>query len=386
MSGDSVIFFLGAGASRAFGYPLTNEILPLVNDCLRDGRLFPDRNVVPPVRGEHGRALNPSGFLPNAMRVLLDDLTELLPGALDADALSPPSGVTPLSVTDLLSLIDHMIVNQSSPLRRYSVDRLVRLRGLVQRAIATVVSQPMNADTAAKERPRLTRFVGWLAARRREGLVVVTTNYDLAIERPLAEALGLGAVPPAGPGIDYGCSWRQASTVDVTGVLDVVRRRPDQADIAFFKLHGSISWLHCDLCDHVYINPTGSIFEGAYSSRFREESSCACGHWPLSPLLVAPSMVREVRDPSLLSIWQAALEALRRASRWIVVGYGLPPEDLAIRSMLIRAFRTAAAPPRIEVYENGAQPTVELRYRVLFGPAVQIFPGGMAQMIDSLPP
>ena len=317
------------------------------------------------------------------MRVLLDDLTELLPGALDADALSPPSGVTPLSVTDLLSLIDHMIVNQSSPLRRYST--LVRLRGLVQRAIATVVSQPMNADTAAKERPRLTRFVGWLAARRREGLVVVTTNYDLAIERPLAEALGLGAVPPAGPGIDYGCSWRQASTVDVTGVLDVVRRRPDQADIAFFKLHGSISWLHCDLCDHVYINPTGSIFEGAYSSRFREESSCACGHWPLSPLLVAPSMVREVRDPSLLSIWQAALEALRRASRWIVVGYGLPPEDLAIRSMLIRAFRTAAAPPRIEVYEQRSPADRRAALsRAVLDPLVQIFPGGMAQMIDSL--
>lgn len=385
MTTDSVIFFLGAGASRAFGYPLTNDILPLVNDCLRDGRLFPDRNVVPPIRGEHRRALNSSGFLPNAMGVLVDDLTELLPGALDAAALRPPLGVTPLSVTDLLSLIDHMIVNQSSPLRRYSVDKLVRLRGLVQRAIATVVSQPMDTDIAATEQHRLARFINWLVARRGQGLVVVTTNYDLAIERPLAEGLGLANVPPVGPRIDYGCSWRQAFTEDATG-QDVVQRRPDPADIAFFKLHGSISWLHCDLCDHVYINPTVSIFEGAYSSRFREESSCACGHWPLSPLLVAPSMVREVRDPSLLSIWQATLEALRRASRWIVVGYGLPPEDLAIRSMLIRAFRTAAREPRIEVYEKGLQPTVELRYRVLFGPAVQVFPGGMAQMIDSLPP
>src|SRR5262245_31374417 len=96
MAEDSVVFFLGAGASRAFGYPLTNDILPLVNDCLRDEKLFPDRNVVPPVRGEYGRQLNPSGFLPNAMKVLLDDMTELLPGAFDAAALRPPPGVTPL--------------------------------------------------------------------------------------------------------------------------------------------------------------------------------------------------------------------------------------------------------------------------------------------------
>ena len=49
-------------------------------------------------------------------------------------------------------------------------------------------------------------------------------------------------------------------------------------------------------------------------------------------------MVRDVRDPHLLNVWRAATEALRTATEWYVIGYSLPSEDLAIRSMLLRAF------------------------------------------------
>jgi len=154
----------------------------------------------------------------------------------------------------------------------------VRLRGQVQRAIATIVAQPLDDKTAAAESVRLKRLVDWLVARKKTGGAIITTNYDMAVEKPLAAALAVSALPPLYRlEIDYGCNWREAFNNDATG-QDLVRRRPQTPDIAFFKLHGSISWLHCELCDHVYINPTGSIFEGAYVSRFGPNSTCACGH------------------------------------------------------------------------------------------------------------
>lgn len=379
---DPVCLFFGAGASRAFGYPVTRDILPLLAERLEQNSLFQLMNVVPAVSGDDRNGLNAYGFLNDAMGVLRTDLTNLLPTALESSALRPPPDVTPLSVTDVLSLVDHLIVNRNPPVPGFSVDRLVRLRGQVQRAIATVVSDPVDEETAIAEGGRLHRLVSWLAARRKTGDTLITTNYDMAIERPLAEALtALASDPPCK--IDYGCTWRDATDNDPAGP---VRRRPESPDVAFFRLHGSISWLHCELCDHIYINPTGSIFEGAYSSRFSHESMCACGHGPLSPLLVAPSMVRDIRDTTLLSVWQSALEALRRATRWVFIGYSLPPEDLAIRSLLIRAFRTAPEPPVIEVYESGVQPTIALRYGLLFGQRAQMRSGGMAQFIDSLEP
>jgi hypothetical protein len=383
---DPVVLILGAGASRAFGYPLTKDILPLIADRLAQNTLFPAINIVPAVAGDDKNAINAHGFLNDAMAAFRKDLTDLLPTALDPAALRPPADVTPLSVTDVLSLIDHLIASQNAPLPGFSIERLVRLRGQVQRAIATIVSQSVDKPTEAAEAVRLTRLVAWLVARRQSDAAIVTTNYDMVIEKPLAEALAALGPPSHRTEIDYGCSWREAFNHDAVTGQDVVRRRPERPDIAFFKLHGSISWLHCELCDHVYINPTGSIFEGAYVSRFGPESTCACRHRPLSPLLVAPSMVREVRNTTLLSVWQSSLEALRRAKRWAIIGYSLPPEDLAIRSMLIRAFRTAPQSPVVEVYEHGIQPTVALRYQLLFGPTVQLFPGGMAQFVDGLVP
>jgi hypothetical protein len=42
----------------------------------------------------------------------------------------------------------------------------------------------------------------------------------------------------------------------------------------------------------------------------------------------------------LLEIWQTALEALREAETWYIIGYSLPPEDVAIRTILLRAYQS----------------------------------------------
>ena len=384
---EPICLFLGAGASKAFGYPITADILPLLAERLGARTLFPTLNVVPAIRGDDQASVNSLGFLNDAMGALRKDLTAFLPSALSPAALRPPVG-EPLSVTDLLSLIDHMVVSERPPLPAFSTERLIRLRGLVQRGIATVVSEPSNAARAASEADRLQRLVAWLVSRRLAGDAIVTTNYDMTIERPLVTLLTAQGSPhetPLSQRIDYGCSWREAFGADDLAGPDPVRRRPQNPELSFFKLHGSINWLHCGLCEHVYINPTGTIFQGAYVSRFGPESTCACGHRPLSTLLVAPSMVRDVRNPTLLSIWQSALDALRRAKRWVFVGYSLPAEDLAIRSTLIRAYRTAPSPPDVEVYEDGPKPTVRLRYELLFGEKTRMFEGGMAEFVDNLP-
>jgi hypothetical protein len=104
---------------------------------------------------------------------------------------------------------------------------------------------------------------------------------------------------------------------------------------------------------------------------------CRCGG-RLRSVVVTPSVVRDVRDGNLLSIWNAALEDLRRAHEWILIGYSLPSEDIAIRSLLLRAYhtRTRRASLRIRVVQwedpnrrAGSGPPLEhLRYRLFFPP------------------
>jgi hypothetical protein len=105
-------------------------------------------------------------------------------------------------------------------------------------------------------------------------------------------------------------------------------------------------------------------------------------------------MVRTIRDPDLLTIWRSALDAMRIADDWIIVGYSLPAEDIAIRSILLRAYHGRG--------RNGKQPDVRIvlrrprpenpdtdkrledRYRQLF-PECQFEYGGFETFIESLP-
>jgi len=100
-------------------------------------------------------------------------------------------------------------------------------------------------------------------------------------------------------------------------------------------------------------------------------------------MIVAPSFVRTVRDPILLEIWRNALETLRQADEWIIVGYSLPPEDVAIRSMLLRAFQgRATLSPRVTVVQQERKDPELTRYRLLF-PKHCYVAGGLTAYLDS---
>jgi hypothetical protein len=181
----------------------------------------------------------------------------------------------------------------------------------------------------------------------------------------------------------------------------VVYPRPNKASFGVYKLHGSLNWLRCDLCDNIYVNPVGAI---AYLSfllgdeverrkrgdpwlEHLEDSGankCHCGYRPLRHVIVAPSFVRAVRDVILLEIWRNALEALRQAEEWIIIGYSIPPEDVAIRSMLLRAYRgrDTGQRPRVTVIQREKKEPELSRYHLLF-PNHQYVAGGLAGYLDS---
>ena len=369
------ILFLGAGASKALGYPVTTEIFERILKRLKDRSLFASLNVVYPVTGEHGE-VNSAGFLPDAMKVLESELTVLFPGIF--------ASATPPQITEVLSLLDHLIFTGNSAVPRFPRERLTRLRALLERAVATVVTAPDNTRDAS-QLALVQRLAEWVVAEsgkpapHKHLVTVITTNYDLAVEKPLAEAVTAKHGPYR---IDYGFNWRDPFQPE--DGEELVRMRPADPAVGFYTLHGSINWLRCPLCEHVYLNGLGPIFHQAFASRMRDESTCSCYHWPLGTLLVAPSMIRDIRDPNLLGIWQAALEAMRLAQRWVVVGYSLPSEDLAIRSLFLRAARARGDQPAVELYEHGVRPEVEARYRLLL-PNVSYDGGGFEKFIHGLP-
>ena len=106
--------FLGAGASKAFGYPLTGEILPAIRAGLNDGTLFPVESNPKRERAK--------------MKRLREHLTTLLPAFFD-DGIELPL------ITDVLSLIDLLLSTGEIAVPMLSTEEMEDLRTLLEEAI-----------------------------------------------------------------------------------------------------------------------------------------------------------------------------------------------------------------------------------------------------------
>jgi NAD-dependent SIR2 family protein deacetylase len=330
------VVFLGAGASKAFGLPLTGEIMPRMV-----GRLhLHSKSQIPLFKGPERQRL---------VREFEQALKTLYPGlGLDPTAKELPN------ITNVLSLVDHLIIYESPAGRAFGKEPMTRARRLLERALMEVL---LNHDLSGvmeeleeyqqyhpaikkivldytrpmtrRQNENLETFHTWIEAKRKRGPVtIITTNYDVSVEALIVKSRQFVPLPSA---IDFGFDWRDA-------YISRLHPRPLRPKLAYFKLHGSLNWLRCDLCGQVYVNPHEAIAYMSFSARQCWANTCACGWWPLRHLIVAPSTVRDIRDAHLLNIWRSATEALRTAREWFIIGYSLPAEDLAIRSMFLRAF------------------------------------------------
>jgi hypothetical protein len=359
-SDGTIALFLGAGASRPFGFPVTGEILPAVLRRLRRRDLFP--------RGRGPR----SGRGEDSADELSELLGRLLPGLLAARVVPP-------LITDVFSLLDQMMATDSALAPGIDPAALGRLRLLLERAVAEVLAEPRGIRRRAG--PALQeKFADWIHRTCSGGrfVSVISTNYDFALERRLLSRFAARDIPAR---VDFGLTWRPADGA----VRRPLCRRPARPSLAILKLHGALNWLRCPLCEHLVIHPSEPIFREGHGEGADSWRTCACGYAPLRHVLVAPSMMTDMRDPNLLGVWQSALEALRTSAEWVIVGYSLPPQDVEIRSMLVRAYRARARPPRVRVVQHGKSRETEDRYRFLF-PDLVFDVGGVEGFLRQLLP
>lgn len=387
---SGTVIFLGAGASKPMGLPLTRDILPRILSEIEKRSLFGgDVDAI----NRLDRMLTATVFpgLASWRQCVGSNATwfEQLP-----------------AITDVLSLIDHLIQAGNAAALECGLTELVECRRLFERAIFEILGAGVSdakggpqeppemikksMDAAAELVPSLfhttssvaKEFAVWLrqlmgdqSEKGQLPLTVITSNYDLVVESELYSNYAYSAIWKH---FDFGTAFRDPDS----GTL---HPRPERPSLRFLKLHGSLNWLRCDLCDHVYMNPNGPIAYLAFKSKYQDgldfASTCHCGFTPLRHIMIAPSTVRDVHDANLMEIWKAAFEALRAADKWLIIGYSLPSEDVAIRSMFLRAWHARGysskpairviQPPPVQGAASGDQPATmsrtEVNYRLAFG-------------------
>jgi NAD-dependent SIR2 family protein deacetylase len=348
--------FLGAGASKAFGFPLTSELLPRMLELLEDPSpdpLFEHAGVDLPGFRRRIEAFIP-GLGPTWRR-----LRESSPGKLPW---------LQLGVTDVLTLLDHAVATGGVRAGMEN-DELQVFRRWLEVAICIVLQRAEKERDPSKHEVNRGHFIDWLFRLRDDGeLALMTTNYDLVVERPLFEKVA-SVDGPIERKVDFGFSWRDPASSELVP-------RPADAKVRLLKLHGSLNALRCVLCGETYVNVLGDISQNGLKHGVDRWNTCICCDYArLRVNLVTPSLVRQVHDASLLGVWQAATEALRVADQWFLIGYSLPSEDVAIRSLLARAWEGRTEKPKVVVIQKGDD--VRQLHELMF-PGCEYFRDGLA--------
>jgi hypothetical protein len=342
------VVFLGAGATKACGGPLTSEILP---NILR-AKLAPA--AAPPLPAGATPAPDPGGRL--------DLLEELLTTQFHVNGASPNDQYPSLPL--LMSLIDTALDRRQAFHTQWEHFRVSELREAIELGIfdhleERLVHAPTNNHW---------QFLQSLYPAPEEP-VVISTNYDLIVDTAMMSVSETRF--PDGKMPDYRCQIRTDFYRNEAGYFGTL-----------LKLHGSLNWLYCRTCFRLELGASeskryfkvlsrlvGPSLEKSYTP---DGNPCPTCGTKLRPLLIAPTHLKNYRNPHVTQVWYEAERALREASRVIFIGYSLPDDDVEVVYLLKRSL-AHLAPHQITVVEydpTGAsliQNPVGRRYRTLFG-------------------
>jgi hypothetical protein len=349
---EKTIVFLGAGATKACHGPLTDEILPGIHDLAAD-----------PVSGLSLNILK--SFLEREFHVATDSPKELYPGL-------------PL----VMSLIDTALVRRQAFSSDWDATAVAQLREQMEFAIFDLLEERLVKSPTNNHWDLLNRVY----APAGEEPCVISTNYDLIVDTALmflSQTRGLPGAGTAGRFPDYRCN---VST-------DFYQNQPARFG-TLLKLHGSLNWLYCRTCLRLELGAsqaglyhqalTQLVVPDLKTSFTPDGHPCPVCGTKLRPLLIAPTHLKDYRNPHLAQVWYEAERVLREATRVIFIGYSLPDDDVEVVYLLKRSL-ARPIPPRITVvgYDSkypavpATQHAVGRRYRALFGDNIEWYACGL---------
>lgn len=170
---------------------------------------------------------------------------------------------------------------------------------------------------------------------------VITTNYDLIVDKPLQtdrQIRNLSQYQFGYPIRDL--FWNEGDPKP----QERIEWRRDDNSIPIYKLHGCTNWAYCNYCKELDLAATQDDLLALWPLQDQtNRRRCAACESPYEPILVPPVPNKGVmNNPVLAQVWQKAEKALEAARFVIFVGYSLPSADPLVAEMLATARHRSA--------------------------------------------
>lgn len=240
-----------------------------------------------------------------------------------------------VTLEDALSVVDTWTRNQkaipSAAFDPRDLDRLIELLCEVLAAALGGEHCELHASLAGVVRP---------------GDTVISFNYDTLIDEALLRTSRLSISGYSVPFSKHLCSEISDKLLVSRQTSQTVAEPSGEAgSVDLLKLHGSVNWLRCTACPHLYLDRgiPGLGFM-AYLWRRRELmwglktilafTRCGVCKADTKRIIMPPVSLKHYSDPVFVLLWRKAREAIVNARRLVVIGYSLPLTDITARLLL----------------------------------------------------
>ncbi len=370
------VIILGAGATKACGGPLTDEILPaaLNGEIIQDERTSRVRD-----REE-------------LLQFTRDFLGECFNVPVDRNSVRKED-CPPLPF--VLSILRQSVDSRKPLGKNWKGERLIQAKRAIEYSAFAVIEAALRR--IPQNRQLHHNLLKSLYTRGVEP-TVISLNYDVIVDNAMFHLSDLHqhSHPP-----DY--------RVDIeTDQYNEFTRHGTFGNL--LKIHGTLNWLYCENCKRLDLfvsrglrggyeshnlrtskalselysaGPFRDTYKDAYQYRSAKcQNYLQCGGY-VSPILITPTYVKDYKNPHVKKVWKEAELRMRKADRAVFIGYSLPTDDVEI-AMLFKRGLDQLPSNRITVVEYvhsdvnktkkrrtpmGQHPTGQ-RFRFLFGPDI----------------
>lgn len=269
------------------------------------------------------------------------------------------------SFEELLTIVDVALLKREEFSDYWNTENLLEIRKALVYCVAAILRIMIEGKTddlvIKYHRKFIANIFGVDANIHPEYTSFVSLNYDILLDSALLELYNKWDV-------DYGIKFRNFNDP-----------RPNKG-IKLLKLHGSLNWKFCPVCNDMELHLGGKIADKIITQKIR----CDKDNVPQRPVIIPPTWLKVYDNAYITKIWLEAEHVLRRATEVFFIGYSLPESDFHIRYLLKKALYRKEGNPRIIVItdpKNRQGSSLHKRYRRFFG-SVKLEPIGFEGFAD----
>ncbi len=321
-SKEKTVYILGAGFSRAAGFPVQSKILDEIRNFPIDIMTMPRYSL---------------DQFEKARETLFNFIGRLFPG----DNMP--------SLEDIFTLLDQTISSKGfSGGENYK--KLDEIRDALHVAILFIFHSGIK-NIEPEKRELYEGFVDHLIKRRlaagqkKDIFSIVSLNWDALLEEVLFQRIRERKKVKK-IDIDY-CCYTTPLTSKCPHYPSILQKEKGIYNIKLMKLHGSTTWLLCPNCNRLYTGVGGD--EDVWAQYVKPHKCPQCEkvfgniNAPLlDPFFITPTFLKQFNNPHIQMTWHNAYMDLAEATEVVFMGYSLPEADYHFRTLLRRAINPKA--------------------------------------------